>query len=200
MSRETGRRRLARWIAGRARQVLPPWGKPWADAMENEIHYIEGDSQALRWAVGCLLASGLERLREELRMDAKERRQLAIGLRTFAPWALALALVTWLGESAFEALGIGRRWHDALALLAITGLLFGAWRMLLRRMEFDESEKPLRRIVPWTLAYFFGMLGSQEVIQALEIEIARGWFTALALALTASWAGGLFYFWRHPGA
>ena len=168
--------------------------------MRLSDHYIEGDSQALRWAVGCLLASGLERLREELRMDAKERRQLAIGLRTFAPWALALALVTWLGESAFEALGIGRRWHDALAMLSITGLLFGAWRMLLRRMEFDESEKPLRRIVPWTLAYFFGMLGSQEVIQALEIEIDRGWFTALALALTASWAGGLFYFWRHPGA
>lgn len=200
MSRETGRRRLASWIAGRARQALPPSRKPWADAMQNEIHYIAGDLQVLRWAVGCLLASGLERLREELRMDAKERRQLVIALRTFAPWAFALALVTWLGESAFEALGIGRRWHDALALLAITGLLFGAWRMLLRRMEFDESEKPLRRIVPWTLAYFFGMLGPQEVIQALEVDIARGWFTALALALTASWAAGLFYFWRHPGA
>jgi len=67
-------------------------------------------------------------------------------------------------------------------------------------MEFDESEKPLRRIVPWTLACYFGMLGPQEVIEALEVDIAGGWFTALALALTASWAGGLFYFWRHPGA
>ena len=167
--------------------------------MQNEIHYITGDSQALRWAVGCLLASCLERLQEEWRMDEKERRQLAVALWTFAPWAFALVLLTWLNESAFEALGIDRRWHDALAFLLSAGILFGAWGMLLRRLEFDEREKPLRRIVPWSLACLFGLLVVQETIQALEIEIARGWHTSLIGAFGASWAGGLFFFGRNPG-
>jgi len=45
--------RLAQHAAG----VMPGARSPWVDAMRRELDYIEHDSAALRWALGCLLAS-----------------------------------------------------------------------------------------------------------------------------------------------
>ena len=45
--------RLAQHAAG----VMPGARSPWADAMRRELDYIEQDPAALRWALGCVLAS-----------------------------------------------------------------------------------------------------------------------------------------------
>jgi hypothetical protein len=50
-------RRWAVKLAQHASWVLPGARSPWAEAMRRELDYIEDDRAALRWAVGCVLAS-----------------------------------------------------------------------------------------------------------------------------------------------
>jgi hypothetical protein len=55
-------RRLAAKLAQHAAWVLPGARSPWADAMRRELDYIGDDRAALRWALGCILASYRARL------------------------------------------------------------------------------------------------------------------------------------------
>jgi hypothetical protein len=54
-----GWRRWAVKLAQHASWVLPGAQSPWAEAMRRELDYIENDRAALRWALGCVLASYL---------------------------------------------------------------------------------------------------------------------------------------------
>ena len=64
-------RRMAARLAQHAAWVLPGAGSPWADAMRRELDYIEDDSAALRWALGCVLASYKARLTHRPEFDAR---------------------------------------------------------------------------------------------------------------------------------
>src|SRR5258707_14048622 len=55
-------RRVAQKVVGHASWVLPGARSSWADAMRRELDYIEDDRAALRWAVGCVMASYMARL------------------------------------------------------------------------------------------------------------------------------------------
>jgi hypothetical protein len=55
-------RRLAVKVAQHATCVMPGARSPWADAMRRELDYIENDPAALRWALGCMVASYRARL------------------------------------------------------------------------------------------------------------------------------------------
>jgi len=55
-------RRWAVTLARHAARVLPGARSPWADAMRHELDYIEDDGAALRWALGCVVASYKARL------------------------------------------------------------------------------------------------------------------------------------------
>jgi hypothetical protein len=50
-------RRLAVNFVRHAAWVMPHARSQWADAMRRELDYIADDAEALRWAVGCILAS-----------------------------------------------------------------------------------------------------------------------------------------------
>jgi hypothetical protein len=49
-------------LAQHAACVMPGARSPWADAMRRELDYIEDDSAAMRWALGCVFASYRSRL------------------------------------------------------------------------------------------------------------------------------------------
>ena len=55
-------RRLAVKLMQHAARVLPGARSPWADAMRRELDYIGDDPAAVRWALGCILASYRARL------------------------------------------------------------------------------------------------------------------------------------------
>lgn len=78
-------------------------------------------------------------------MDAKERRQFVVALRLVAPWALAAVVVLWLHESAFEAVGIGRRWHDALSGSVGNDLYLDVMTRLGEMASFDAVEAEFKR-------------------------------------------------------
>jgi hypothetical protein len=56
-------RTLATWLIERAHRTLPPSKQQWADAMLGELHHIENDRHALRWAFGCWIAALVEGIR-----------------------------------------------------------------------------------------------------------------------------------------
>jgi hypothetical protein len=63
MNAVSGRwRRCAVRLVQHAVCVLPGARSPWADAMRRELDYIGDDPAALRWALGCVLASYRVRL------------------------------------------------------------------------------------------------------------------------------------------
>jgi hypothetical protein len=71
-------RRLAVTLAQHASRILPGARSPWADAMRRELDYIEGDPAALRWALGCVLASYRARLTDRPSFSARVTwRQIA---------------------------------------------------------------------------------------------------------------------------
>ena len=60
-----GSSRWRRWavrLALHAACMMPGARSPWADAMRRELDYIADDAAALRWALGCVLASYRSRL------------------------------------------------------------------------------------------------------------------------------------------
>jgi pimeloyl-ACP methyl ester carboxylesterase len=71
-------RRLAVALAKHAASVLP--GAPsWAQAMRHELDYIADDSAALRWALGCMLASYKARLTHRFNQRAAWRQVATSG-------------------------------------------------------------------------------------------------------------------------
>jgi hypothetical protein len=59
-------RQLAIRLAQHATQVVPGERSPWARAMQHELDYIADDPAAVRWAIGCVLASYRARLADRL--------------------------------------------------------------------------------------------------------------------------------------
>jgi pimeloyl-ACP methyl ester carboxylesterase len=70
-------RRLAVKLAQHASCLLSGAQSPWAAAMRRELEYIDDDSAALRWALGCVAASYRARLADGLRFDARAWRRVA---------------------------------------------------------------------------------------------------------------------------
>jgi hypothetical protein len=70
-------RRLAVRLARHASWLLSGAQSPWAAAMRRELEYIEDDSAALRWALGCVSASYRAKLVDWLRFDARAWRHVA---------------------------------------------------------------------------------------------------------------------------
>ena len=82
-------RRLAGQLARHAACVLPGARSPWADAMRRELDYIADDPAALRWALGCILASYRARLTHRPNFSAR-------GFSTRAAWHVAASGVVML--------------------------------------------------------------------------------------------------------
>lgn len=56
-------RKVAIALIDHAARVLSVRGSTWAAAMRSELHHIDEDVDALRWAAGCVFASYIERFR-----------------------------------------------------------------------------------------------------------------------------------------
>jgi hypothetical protein len=86
--------RFRRWAIALARHaawVLPSAPSSWAQAMQHELAYIADDKAALRWALGCLLASYKARLTHRPRSSPRAAwRQVATSAALMLLIGLAL--------------------------------------------------------------------------------------------------------------
>lgn len=71
-------RRIALALMEHAAHVLPPARSKWADAMRHEIHHVENDLEALRWAAGCVVAGYVERSPVVSIMDSSLARAILV--------------------------------------------------------------------------------------------------------------------------
>jgi len=55
-------RRLAERLAAHTESIMPRDRAQWAQAMRRELDHVPGTAAALRWALGCVLASYIERM------------------------------------------------------------------------------------------------------------------------------------------
>jgi len=62
---------------------MPPAMRPWAAAMQNELAYVGNDREALRWAVGCLWAAHVARIRGLYLLDVAAVRAVGAFMATF---------------------------------------------------------------------------------------------------------------------
>jgi hypothetical protein len=104
---------LAEALMKHAARVMPRELAPWAEAMRNELEHVD-DSDALAWAVGCLHAAHVARIRSIRLLDAAVVRfggaLLAVFLAFDALLPTALTLAYRLG-----ALGAAERLGSATA-------------------------------------------------------------------------------------
>ena len=104
-------RRLASTLTRHATRVLPASRSDWARAMRSELDHIETDAEAIKWAIGCVLAGYVERSRVMNLLDTGIARAilsflLATQVVSFlfatvltAAWRLHyLSLATFLGS------------------------------------------------------------------------------------------------------
>ncbi|HEX4637609.1 MAG TPA: hypothetical protein VH189_15600 [Rhizomicrobium sp.] len=174
-------RQVANALMRHATWVMPSSDKAWGDAMQNEMQSIEEDREALRWAVGCLIASYGERTLGLLH-SRPARWTLAsltslLAMREFFAPAMVMAYRLqdqWLLQ-LFGAQTAGHDYHRFTPLLEtvpswilmfwiVSGLLYvGAiWRLL---------RKAGAAYVPFFLALIMDMTGS---LMNRPFEIASG--------------------------
>jgi hypothetical protein len=92
---------LAVKLMQHAARVLPGARSPWADAMRRELDYIGDDPAAVRWALGCIVASYRTRLTHRPSFTTR-------GFKTRAAWQQAAAsgvLMVLIGLSLQENAG-----------------------------------------------------------------------------------------------
>lgn len=105
-------RTIAFKIGAAVRWLLPAYRHDWRQAMLSDLHYIESDSAALRWACGCFLVAMIERVKSmiELKRPGSRAALLAELFLCFFPltvaWGLCIADLS-RGWPASMLLGIG---------------------------------------------------------------------------------------------
>ncbi|MFL6603565.1 MAG: hypothetical protein ACJ8R9_19870 [Steroidobacteraceae bacterium] len=84
------RRRLALSLLRSVHQLLPISSLDWAKAMRAELDHLEDDREALRWAIGCVVAGSKERISTMFAANLKISRWILVPemLLCFVPLTL----------------------------------------------------------------------------------------------------------------
>jgi hypothetical protein len=87
--------RLAAHLVRHAAKVLPSHRKHWADAMAAELAHIAESEAALKWALGCVVASYSERIQDMIAVKPGISRWVVCleMLLCFAPLTLAFVAI-----------------------------------------------------------------------------------------------------------
>lgn len=92
-------RRIAKAIVVHAGRMMPPSRAAWAAAMAEELHHIEDDGSALRWALGCVVTSYVERMKA---MNVAERINRIGAVAPVVMSLVALAIVGVVVATGWE--------------------------------------------------------------------------------------------------
>jgi hypothetical protein len=76
-------RLLANAVVRLAARLMPRPLERWADGMRSEVAHVGDDLEALRWAIGCVGAASLARLRTLYLLDVLAVRLIGVLLAAF---------------------------------------------------------------------------------------------------------------------
>jgi hypothetical protein len=176
------RRRLALALLRRARQLLPTSRLDWAKAMQAELDHLGNDHDAIRWAIGCVVAGVKERISSMFTANLKVSRWILVPemLLCFVPLTIL--------------------WLDAVG--ASSGLIRLSGELL--HKYFLGAPGGIFALIAMLAGAVLGTLGPLGLIAAFRLVVAGRrpggrWFRAAliagpalygALALAARWAMG----------
>lgn len=142
-------KRLAFVLMTLAARILPPSGKGWAKAMLTEFYYLEQDSSALLWAIGCVIAS------IKMRYEA-----MNIGDLKISRWILIPELLLCFVPLTFYWLEVS----------------FGAYGIFRHNMEFIwqslSSPPSAMRVMILTTAVL-GLVGPAGLVAAFQLIVLK---------------------------
>ena len=160
-------RRTAAWLLRHAAQVLPKNRSHWAHAMAAEFEHIPSHLEALRWALGCVLASYSERI-----------QHMATIKPGISRWVLCVEMV---GFFSIPALGFVAMltppyyapWREIIFILSIA--LLGPIGLIVAFKSVVLNRPALSSTGSWAL----GMLAAWALLADLVYLLARGGATQL---------------------
>ena len=118
-------RRVAFALIAQAKKTMPPSRSAWAEAMERELHYVEGKLEGLRWAAGCVIATYIQR------GGQKMEQSFGIIVRkpsAFVPLAMSLTALALVGGAYIFSLASGK---GGLVREPDEGLIAHLWQLLM---------------------------------------------------------------------
>jgi len=142
-------RRLAARLLGAAVRLAPGASSDWAEAMLRELDFIEGEWEALFWALGSMTVilrhaasewrSWLKgKTKEEERMNNTGKKALGVGLGMVSALAMVGCAFAVLRIASILFPGLGwehSRWAYWMAVLAIPEAIFVVATVLLWRKK-----------------------------------------------------------------
>lgn len=105
----TIRRRMAVRLMQHAGTVMPPGRAAWVDAMQAEFAAIPGETEALRWACGCVWAGYVERIHPKEVLRQSLLRATAVWLVIFGLFAITLMIAPQKYLAAFYLMQAARK-------------------------------------------------------------------------------------------
>jgi hypothetical protein len=177
--------RIAVRLVRHAAMVLPPNREHWADAMAAELAHIPDSAAALKWALGCVLASYSERIQDMTAVKPGLSR-----------WVLCVEMFCFLAMPTLGFFDVLTPPYYAplratifilsIALLGPVGLVLAFKTVVLNRPELPAvAAWALRILAAWALlADLIYLLASNG---AMELDYWRGYIlVALLPALAAA--------------
>ena len=174
-------RQIACALMRHAARIMPAARADWSAAMESELGFIENDTMALHWALGCVIAGYRERISDMLQTwyarSALACLIVLLALREFfAPLLIFAYRMQYLGLAHFLGLRTAgddyRRLIPVMdatpswlaALWAVAGLLYlvALWQMLRRTGA---------SYVPFFLGFVLDAIGEMT---AMSLEASTG--------------------------
>jgi hypothetical protein len=191
-------RRAAAWLLLHAAQVLPQNRRHWAQAMAAEFDCIPSHAEALRWALGCVLASYSERIRTMSDFNPPVSRWVLCVEMLFCFTPLSLCFLTILAN--LDRLSLSDRevaLYLSTALLGPVGFAIAFKAVVLNRPALSKAAHWVLVLLSiWTLLAYPLHVLAQSGGHALD-----WWreFVLIAL-LPALAAAHLIYLARSPRA
>ena len=187
--------RIAVRLVRHAAKVLPPNREHWADAMAAELAHIPDDPAALKWALGCVLASYSERIQHMTTVKPGLSR-----------WVLFVEMLCFLAMPTLGFFDVLTPPYYAplrvtvfilsIALLGPVALVVAFKTVVLNRPKLPAvAGWALRILAAWALlANLMYLLASNG---AMQLDWWRGYM--LVALLPALAAAHLIYLSTHSG-
>jgi hypothetical protein len=150
--------RIALGLAAHAAHILPLQRREWSSAMISEVDHLPSAGAAIRWAMGCIIAGYIERIR------------MSRSLRHLSRWVLSLEMllcfvpVTWLFAAVISS-SIHAMPSLPTALLFVSatlvgpvGLMIAAKTLVFRQAVGRITSAALCVLALWTFATYLALI------------------------------------------
>jgi hypothetical protein len=150
--------RIALGLTAHAARILPPERREWSQAMIAEVDHLPSAGAAIRWAIGCIFAGYIERMRSMNHpIGHVARWVLSLEmLICFVPVTVLFVGVTLSAERGVWPLTTSLRYGSA-TLIGPIGLVISVLVLVLKRTIGRMTSTALHLLAAWTAVSYLSL-------------------------------------------